>query len=219
MYRWRQHFTADKGEEVSTHSAQLTEQEMLLVLQPQTEHGSVLTALREATAEQHRKLEERFDAVSELADMHRRPQVIARYAAFYSSAFAALGPELEPLHELRFKHRRQAWEAVNMLQASADCATGFPAPADLREALGSFYVVEGSILGGRFIQAQLKKQDVEAAELAFLNPYGTAGGSMWRSLLSAIEEHGSGDLGIAAICRGATRAFDHAEFVLCGGTK
>lgn len=192
---------------------------MLLVYQPREEYGSVLTALREATAAQHREIEERFDAVSELADMARRPQVIARYAAFYSSAFETLRPQLEQLSGLYFQQRLQAWKAVNMLQASADDATRFPTPSDLREALGSFYVVEGSILGGRYIQAQLKKQDVEAAELAFLNPYGTAGGTMWRSLLSAIEEHGSGHSDIAAVCRGATRAFDHAEFVLCGGTK
>src|SRR5690606_5780191 len=51
-----------------------------------TSAAPVLTCLREATGDLHRRLEARFDAVGELADPKRKPGAVARYKAFYASA-------------------------------------------------------------------------------------------------------------------------------------
>jgi len=176
----------------------------------------VLNRLRQATGDLHRRIEQRFDAVAELADPARRPAVVDRYAAFYSSAHRALAAALEQVEGLSFPERRRAWEAVRVLFHEDEASPAFPEPANSLEALGSFYVVEGSTLGGRLILRELQKRGVADIALRFLDPYGSEGGSMWRSLLAVLErEGGRGAMQLESICRGATRGFAHAEHILC----
>lgn len=180
----------------------------------------VMTCLRQATGELHQRLEERFDAVAELADPSRRPATIGRYAALYSSAHAMLAAILQRVEGLDFLQRARPWRPLRAFSARADDPPAFPVPGDLCEALGSFYVVEGSTLGGRIILRELRARGVTEPELSFLDPYGAATGQMWRSLLEVLEREGSRGPGcLESMCRGATRGFLHAERVLCGETR
>lgn len=185
-------------------------------LDVRTSAAPVLTCLREATGDLHRRLEARFDAVGELADPKRKPGAIARYKAFYASAHAALAPSLAEMEGLDFSFRVRSWRSI---QSPAPVAQvpDFPAPANPSEALGSCYVVEGSTLGGRIILRELDRMGAADPELAFLDPYGSAAGSMWRSLLAVLERDGArGPAHLQSLCRGAVRGFAHAERVLCG---
>lgn len=175
----------------------------------------VLRSLREATGDLHQRLEQRFDAVSELADPSKRPATIARYDAFYSSAHASLSPTLESVEGLDFPTRSRAWQSARPRLAGEQSV--FPQPADECEALGLCYVVEGSTLGGRLILRQLRARGIADPDLLFLDPYGQAGGPMWRSLLAVLEREGSrGPAHLDSMCRGAVRGFAHAERTLCG---
>ncbi len=177
----------------------------------------VLTALRQVTGALHRRLEHRFDAVAELSDASRRPATIGRYAALYSSARAALAEMLASVEGLDFLQRSRVWQSLRPPSITAETSSVFPEPADRCEALGSLYVVEGSTLGGRLILRELRARGVADPELSFLDPYGAASGSMWRSLLAVLEREGSrGPTCLESMCRGAIRGFVHAERILCG---
>lgn len=176
----------------------------------------VLMRLRRVTGELHRRLDQRFDAVADLADPARRPATIGRYAALYTSAQATLAAVLESVEGLDFLQRSRRWQSFRP-PSPAGTSLVFPEPADRCEALGSFYVVEGSTLGGRIILRELRTRGVADPELSFLDPYGSASGRMWRSLLAVLEREGSrGPTCLESMCRGATRGFLHAERVLCG---
>jgi heme oxygenase len=180
----------------------------------------VLTCLRRATGKLHRRIEERFDAVSELADPSRRPLIIGRYAAFYSSAHALLAAMLEGVEGLDFARRTRAWTSTGLFASAAETVSAFPKPADQCEALGHLYVVEGSTLGGRLILRELRARGIADPALSFLDPYGSASGSIWRSLIAIIEREGSrGPIHLEGLCRGAMRGFTQAETILCGDVR
>src|SRR5690606_33844887 len=175
---------------------------------------SVTSLIRAATAGLHDRLEQRLDAVAELADPARRPEIIRRYGIFYASAHEALDKILQGTEGLRHTERRRIWKGFT-LQREVD-APSFPEPADRGEALGSLYVVEGSTLGGRIILRELRKRGVEDQQLAFLDPYGPQAGAMWRALTDTLEQEvARGSACVESICRGAVRAFAYAETVLC----
>lgn len=186
-------------------------------LEGRTKAAPVLSRLRQATGDLHQRLERRFDAVAELADPARRQTTIARYAAFYTSAYAALAAPLEHLEGLDLAERSRTWQPGRSLSPCAGSSPAFPAPTNASEALGSLYVVEGSALGGRLILRELRARRVPDADVSFLDPHGPAGGSMWRSLLAILEREGSrSPAHLESMCRGAIRGFAHAERILCG---
>ena len=80
------------------------------------------------------------------------------------------------------------------------------------------YVTEGSTLGGRAILRELDNLGINDPDLAFLDPYGSETGAMWRALIAVLSsEIGGEEAGLAACCAGAVAAFSHAERVLCDG--
>lgn len=175
----------------------------------------VIARLRAATGEDHRRLEDRLDAVVRLLDPKQRVRLIRRYAALHIPAEAALRPHLAGLPGLDFEARCRA----PLLQPYAGTlAPVFPAPHTAAEALGMFYVLEGSTLGGRMILRELESQGVADEALAFLDPYGSETGARWRDFLATlIGNIGDNEGLILQACRGGMMAFRHAESVLCEG--
>jgi heme oxygenase len=176
---------------------------------------AALDRVRTATGLSHARLEQRLDAVSCLADPSLRDGMIARYAVFHLSAEVALAPHLERVPGLDFAGRSRAG-----LFDAGSATIGkphFPRPASRAEALGLFYVIEGSTLGGRMILRALADVGVSHPALAFLDPYGAETGTRWRAFLAVLERETAGDGGLVEeAVRGAVRGFDHAETVLCG---
>lgn len=180
--------------------------------------GPVVNSLRQATRKQHRRIEQRFDAIAELANPMCRPAIVGRYAALYRSAHGTLAAELECVDGLEFAQRSQIWPDAK--QQPIEATPPFPKPMDRCEALGLYYVVEGSTLGGRHILRQLRALGIVDATLSFLDPYGSAAGSMWRSLIAVLEREGShGPAQLERMCCGAVRGFDFAERIFCGNSQ
>ena len=178
--------------------------------------ASVLDGVRRATRQAHARLEDRLDAVGQLADPKRRPGLIGRYAALYLPADAALSPHLGDVEGLAFASRSRA----RFLAAFAGTAPlpPFPRPRSRAEALGLLYVLEGSSLGGRMVLRALADRGVEEPALAFLDPYGAATGALWRGFLTVLERDAGTQPGDSeAAADGALRGFAHAESLLCGG--
>lgn len=175
----------------------------------------VLYALRQATADDHRLLEQRLDAVARFFDPQERARLIRRYAALHIPADAALGHHLAGIPDLDFGSRSRA--VILARFTGNEPLPGFPAPAHWAEALGMLYVLEGSTLGGRFILRALAERGISDPNLAFLDPYGAETGTRWRGFLDVLAREVRDDSAlIAQACRGAVRAFRHAERVLCG---
>lgn len=171
--------------------------------------------LRAATRQFHERLEERFDAISLLSDDARRPGTIRRYASFHLPADAVLEQALGHIPALDMAGR--ARKALFTAHADGWEWIDFPPPADVAEALGMLYVVEGASLGGNVILKRLRDKGANRTELAFLHPYGKDSGLMWRRFLSAAETEIGADTGAREMaCRGAVAAFRHAERVFCG---
>ncbi len=173
----------------------------------------MLGRLRAATGDDHQRLEERLDAVERLADPVKRLRLVQLYAALHIPAEMALAAHLSGLPDLDFDSRRR----TPLLEPYAGAvAPVFPAPASIAEALGMFYVLEGSTLGGRMILRMLEARGVEDEALAFLDPYGPETGARWRDFLSVLMGYVGDNEGlILHACRGGTMAFRHAEHVLC----
>jgi heme oxygenase len=98
------------------------------------------------------------------------------------------------------------------LAALPRCPSLPPLPG-LPEALGCFYVLEGSTLGGQLILRHLRRHFAggSVGGFAFFQAYGEEVGPMWRAfgeaLTRAAAEAGSGDFD-ARVVKGAQDTFD-----------
>jgi heme oxygenase (biliverdin-IX-beta and delta-forming) len=173
--------------------------------------------LRATTAALHERLEERLDIVARLAEPGPRSEMIRRFAAFHLTGEAALRHHLAPLPGLDFGGRsRASWLAMAVPSLHTP---PFPIPRSTAEALGMFYVIEGSMLGGRVILRALADRGISDPALGLLDPYGAETGRRWRDFLAVLAREISSDEDhIAAACQGACSGFMHAEQVLCEGS-
>ncbi|MDQ1165432.1 biliverdin-producing heme oxygenase [Flavobacterium sp. SORGH_AS_0622] len=77
-------------------------------------------------------------------------------------------------------------------------------------ALGIFYVVEGSTLGGRFILKNVSRVPQLSGDkgVSYFNGYGDKTGSFWKSFLNFLSEYEQQNNCGDAIIEGAVFAFD-----------
>lgn len=178
----------------------------------------MIEELRAATRQLHEHLEERFDAVRLLSDGASRAETLRRYASFHLPADAILGQALRHIPTLEMECRARGHLLTPHAQDWA--WIDFPEPAGVADALGMLYVVEGTSLGGNVILKRLRDNGADSLEFAFLHPYGTDTGLMWKRFLSAASaEIGADPEARKMACRGAVIAFRHAERVLCGDSN
>lgn len=77
-------------------------------------------------------------------------------------------------------------------------------------ALGVFYVIEGSSLGGRFILKNIvnNKQLSNDQGVSYFKGYGDKTGSFWKNFLNILAEYEQNNNGADSIIEGAVYAFD-----------
>ena len=179
---------------------------------PAVPPSTALTRLRAATGDLHQAIEEQLDIIQRLADPATRSEMIGRFAALYGPAAAVLDAWLADVPGLG------ACRAAPLVADLVRTQTlpPFPFSASRAEALGMRYVLEGSMLGGRLILRRLAERGIADRRLSFLDPYGAETGLRWRSFLGVLARELNDDDLIAQACRGAIRAFRHAEEVLGG---
>lgn len=184
--------------------------------------SGVLDRLRVETAAVHHDLEQTLNIVGRLCEPEPRMNLVAAYFRFHLVMENALRPFLEDVAALEFSARcRSSRLSVDLLALgcvppSHDSAI-FCVQARA-EAMGAFYVVEGSSLGGRTILKELKRRRVSLEGLSFLDAYGMVTGSLWQSFLNILDrETGHAQSEIENAVCGALKAFSFAKEILREG--
>ena len=79
------------------------------------------------------------------------------------------------------------------------------------EALGFYYVMQGSALGGRLILRELESDGVDTTRLSFLNPYGDRTSQVWHRTTEILERHLAGEpAALALAAEGARKGYAFA---------
>lgn len=164
----------------------------------------ILSILKEQTRPQHEQIEKTMNLLSRLQSVEGYVSLLGRFYGFYAPLEARLGS---------VQGAEQAYEAVgfnfakrlktHLLRAdlialgmSADAVEQLPLCSDLPhvdgmpEAMGCWYVLEGSTLGGQIIRREVnaKLGFVPGNGCSFFSAYGDQLGPMWKSFGVAIEK-------------------------------
>ncbi len=158
----------------------------------------VLLRLRSATAGDHERVESALDLMG--ADLDR-PRLVAALGAlhgFWCASEAGLDTWAADFpadaRRVEWSRRRRAHLYATDLLAlgspPADREPALPAVHGTDEALGRLYVLEGSTLGGTFIDRHLAGLPALAdVRLRAFSPYGVRTGAMWAAYRRVTREH------------------------------
>lgn len=165
----------------------------------------VLRRLRTETATEHRAVEDSLDLLSPALTRDRLVDVLTRMHGFWQSAEAGLDDwaAAEPTDAAgvgwarRHRSRLFADDLAALGAAPAADVPGLPGVPDTDAALGRLYVLEGSSLGGVFIDRHLATlpQLAAAGRLTSFSPYGEQTGAMWHAFRTVTRARvaGGGD--------------------------
>ena len=160
----------------------------------------VMLALRTATAGEHQDLEDTLDLLDPALTADRLAAVLARMHSFWVRAEDGLDTwaRTHPADAAAVDwtaRRRSALFAADLAALGGDPdrpgPVDVPAPASTDEALGAMYVLEGSTLGGVFIDRHLATLPglSQVGPLASFSPYGEQTGARWAAFRRAVREH------------------------------
>ncbi|SDF17526.1 Heme oxygenase [Blastococcus aurantiacus] len=187
----------------------------------------VLRLLRTGTAAEHEDVERTLDLLDPSLTRHRLAQVLDAMHGFWRAAEAGLDgwaarcpADAEGVDWPR--RRRASLFAADLRKLDAPPSDDAPLLPDVPgtdEALGRMYVLEGSTLGGVFIDRHLAAlPELAGVTVHSFSPYGSETGAMWaafrRTTRARISEGGDAAAmlasarttfaGLAGWCRRAT---------------
>ena len=172
----------------------------------------VLRRLRTETAQEHQAVEDTLDLLSPGLTRDRLADVLTRMHGFWLAAEASLDAwaRAEPADATAVTwpgRRRATLFAADLATLGAPPAAtrpALPSVADTDAALGRLYVLEGSSLGGVFIDRHLATlpQLSDVGRLSAFSPYGEQTGAMWHAFRTVtrarIADGGNADRLVAA---------------------
>jgi len=163
------------------------------------EDMDVLRRLRTGTAAEHRAVEDTLDLLSPTLTRSRLVDVLQRMHGFWAAAEAGLDDwaRTHPADAARVewpRRRRAALFAADLAALGAAPSSDRPAlppVEDTDTALGRLYVLEGSSLGGVFIDRHLATlpQLAGTGRLSCFSPYGEQTGAMWHAFRTVTRAH------------------------------
>ncbi|MGY1725341.1 biliverdin-producing heme oxygenase [Geodermatophilus sp. SYSU D01062] len=166
--------------------------------------GDVLRDLRTATAVEHGQVEATLDLMDPALDRGRLVTVLARLHAFWAAAEAGLDDwaARHPADAAALdwaRRRRTGLYAADLAALGGSPDAGrpdLPAVTGTDQALGRLYVMEGSTLGGTFIDRHLAALP-GLPRLRCFSPYGEDTGAMWAAFRRVTRAHvaDAGDAG------------------------
>jgi len=184
-------------------------------------HATLLTRLREHTAEQHRAVEATM-SLDSLADRGRYGDVLARLYGFHAAFEAMLARsdvarllDVAPYRKVPWLaadlHVLDRWpEAVRTVTRSRCVAW----PRSIGALVGGLYVTEGATLGGQVIRkALLRMHATRPVPMTYFTGHGADTGRHWRDFCALAETLVIDDDEQVAACDYARDTF--AEFGRC----
>jgi heme oxygenase len=191
------------------------------------EDADVLRRLRAETAAEHQAVEDSLDLLSPQLSRARLVDVLTRMHGFWLAAEAGLDawaaehPDDAGRVDWAARHRSALFAADLASLGAADGPTerpDLPGVPDTDAALGRLYVLEGSSLGGVFIDRHLATlpQLATAGTLSAFSPYRERTGAMWHAFRTAVRARvaAGGDAGRLV---GSARQTFGALAAWCGG--
>ena len=157
----------------------------------------VLRLLRTGTATEHEDVERTLDLLDPSLTRHRLAQVLAAMHGFWSAAEAGLDDWAArcPVDAERVdwpRRRRVSLFAADLRELGAPLPDGGPVLPDVPctdAALGRMYVLEGSTLGGVFIDRHLAAlPELAGVTVRSFSPYGSETGAMWAAFRRTARE-------------------------------
>jgi heme oxygenase (biliverdin-IX-beta and delta-forming) len=159
--------------------------------------NDVLHRLRTETAGEHREVERILDLLDPALGQARLAEVLGRMHGFWVAAESGLDA-----WAVRFPgdaggvawgRRRRAALFDADLSRVGGTATGdvphLPGVSDTDHALGRLYVLEGSTLGGTFIDRHLASlPQLSGVRIRAFSPYGSETGAMWAAFRRVVRE-------------------------------
>jgi len=148
----------------------------------------VLRRLRTGTADEHEDVERALDLLDPDLGRARLVEILGRMHGFWVAAEAGLdawaADSLADAAEVAWPRRRRAALFAADLHALGGKTTTalpeLPPVADTDHALGRLYVLEGSTLGGTFIDRHLASlPHLSDVRIRAFSPYGPETGAMW----------------------------------------
>ena len=161
--------------------------------------ADVLRRLRTSTAAEHQAVEDTLDLLSPALTPARLVDVLRRMHGFWLAAEAGLDgwANAFPAHAARLdwpRRRRARLFAADLAALGATPTGDRPELAPVEDtdaALGRLYVLEGSSLGGVFIDRHLATlpQLGSTGRLTCFSPYGEQTGAMWHAFRTVTRAH------------------------------
>ncbi|BDU26055.1 biliverdin-producing heme oxygenase [Flavobacterium sp. GSB-24] len=179
--------------------------------------SSFLNDLKTKTADSHKKLEELPVSMS-IMSSDMKIEEYAKYLNLMHDVHADTEQTVYPLFsgllgDLEQRRKKQLIEA-DLAFLNYDLSNSEKVfkteNISVPFALGIFYVVEGSTLGGRFILKNVSQVPQLSGDkgVSYFNGYGDKTGSFWKSFLNFLSEYEQQNNCGDAIIEGAVFAFD-----------
>ena len=178
--------------------------------------ADVLQLLRAGTATEHADVERTLDLMSPQLQRSRLITVLDRLHGFWAAAEAGLDAWADrhpgDARAVDWTRRRRAGLFADDLRA-LDATGGAARPGLARidgtdAALGRLYVLEGSTLGGTFIDRHLAGlPQLAGVRLRAFSPYGPETGAMWHAFRRTTRERVASGGDAATVVAAARQTF------------
>ena len=176
----------------------------------------VLRLLRTGTAAEHEDVERTLALLDPALSRARLAHVLDLMHGFWCAAEAGLDTWAEEhpadAERLQWTRRRRApLFALDLAALGADVSGRPPELAAVRstdEALGRMYVLEGSTLGGVFIDRHLATlPELAGVAIRAFSPYGSETGAMWAAFRRATRARAADGGDVATLLAAARATF------------
>ena len=189
--------------------------------------NSLLTRLRQETAQSHQALEDSICIEQRIQNVPLYRELLEKFYGYYAPLEVAI--EAVPgweMWNLNFSERRkrpslvQDLKALGLDDAEIDAlpvCTELPEVDTIAAGFGCAYVLEGSTLGGRHISAMLDRSEIPQNARSFFKSYGSDVGLKWKEFLAALENFSETNLSPELTVNAAENTFTYLQVWMSEG--
>lgn len=182
------------------------------------------TKIKEATKKAHQQLEgivvRKLKAINHRGDY---ADFLKHFYAYFHAVEQAFAPYITSEILPDYKDRRNASYLKNDIEALGYNVEDLPAAqapeiANIQEALGALYVLEGSIMGGGIIVKMLEKQGITDG-ISFFSGYGETTGQKWGIFTAVLNANAQNPAEENKAISAANATFDRFAWVFSKETE